>query len=1028
MIQEKVFTDVFIRRPILSMVVSLIILLTGIFSFHKLPLREYPILKSSVINIEVNYPGANSQLIESYLTTPIENALVGIEGIDYMTSSSTQGSSDITINFDLGYDINRANADVSNAVSSVRYQLPQGILDPVISKQNPNANPVQYIAFGSSTMLENEVGNYLTHSVKPLFSNLPDVGNVQVWSDIYAMRLWLDPQKMAGKNISALDVRDAVTNNDVQSALGQLKSTFEQFNILGDTDLKTPEQFNMLPLKLMKGQLIRLKDVGEAQLGSESYTVAAYINGQRSSVIAVAPTSNGNPLTVAHAIDNLMPQIQKHLPFGMTGKTVWDTSKFIRASLKEVVETLLIAIACVLIVIFAFLGSWRAVFIPIITIPLSLFGVATIMLLLGYTLNTLTFLAWVLAIGLVVDDAIVVLENISRHIEEGLFPFESALLGAREIAFAIIAMTLTLAAVYAPIGLMSGMTGILFREFAFTLASAVIISGLIALTLSPMMCSKLLRRVHRQSFSNRLEIIFENLRTRYKDKLAQVLHHPRWVVSIAIVIYTTAYFLYSTLPTELAPTEDQGFIISMIRAATSANLNFTQQFAPVLAKIYDAIPEHENYGVIVGYPTGVNTAISFFTLKPWDERKRTSDQIIAELMPQFWAIPGVFAFPFNPPALPGAASNNPVEFVLKSTGSWEELQQAAGTLLTEAHKNPGLVNLDTNMQNDQLALTININRDKANTLGVNMSDLASSLAILLGDPIAGYFEKEGHSYEVIPQVYDEFRRNPSQLAQIPIRTVSGQVVPLGSFVTFTQTTMPQDLPHFQQLRSITLTAGVAPGYTLGQALKYLNDVVDKKLPKDITVDYSNQSRQFMQSQGAMAQVFSFAVIFIFLVLSAQFESFRNPLIVMLSVPLSLFGALLAMHLAHCTMNIFTEIGLVTLIGLISKHGILIVEFAEHIQATGKSSLEAALESATIRFRPILMTTAAMVLGAMPLILAAGAGSEARRQIGWVIVAGMGIGTCFTLFIIPTMYTLIAKNGKNDYANVCHASAGWHPVE
>ncbi|MCD6046500.1 MAG: multidrug efflux transporter [Gammaproteobacteria bacterium] len=1004
------FTDIFIRRPVLATVVSLIIFLTGLFSFSKLPLRQFPVIASNVINIEIKYPGADPNLVENFITTPVENAMMGIDGVDYMTSQSSQSESNITINFKLGSDMDKANSDVSNAVSSVKYRLPQGILDPVITAVDPNANPVQYIAFRSTALPETAVGDYLNRSVKPILANLPDVGSVSIWSNTYAMRLWLDPQKMAAKDISPLDVQSTISSNNVQGAFGQLQPKYQLFNIVGNTDLRNAEQFNNLPVKLINGQLVRVKDVGHAELGSESYNVTAYVNGQRASVVPVTPTATGNPLTVSTALTKALVEIQGHLPSGITVKTIWDTSKFIRASLDEVVSTLLIAAACVLAVIFFFLGSWRSVIIPIVTIPLALFGVATIMLALNYTLNTLTFLAWVLAIGLVVDDAIVVVENISRHIEEGKAPFEAALVGAREISFAVIAMTLTLAAVYAPIGFTTGLTGILFREFAFTLASAVIVSGVIALTLSPMLCSRLLVPIQKESFATKIDAFFDKVKTKYHNALIFVLHHPKYIVATAIIIYSSAVVLYKTLPSELAPTEDQGAILTAFQGPTSANSDYMRQISPLLGKIYDSVPEREDYGTVVGVHGGVNTGLSFLTLKPWHERKRNSTEIISELMPKMWAIPGFLAFPFNMPSLPGSTGNNPISFVLKTTGSWESLESSMQTLLAAARKNPNLTNLNTDLKTDQLSLVINIDRDKANTLGINMADLSSSLSVLLGDPISGYFNLNGRSYQVIPQIYDELRQNPSQLEQVPIRTMSGQLVPLGSFASFTQTTMPQSLPHFQQLRAITLSGDVAPGYTLGQALNFLKGFVDQNLSKSITVDYSDQSRQFMDAQGAMGQVFGFAVIFIFLVLSAQFESFRNPLIVMLSVPLSLFGALLAMHLTKCTMNIFTEIGLVTLIGLISKHGILIVEFAEQIQETGKSVFDAVLESATLRLRAILMTTGAMILGAVPLVLADGAGSEARRQLGWVIIAGMGIGTCFTLFVIPTMYTLIAKNG------------------
>ena len=1005
---QKRFTDVFINRPVLAVVVSLVLLLIGLKSFHDLPLRQYPMLNTSVINVGVTLPGASPDLVESRITAPIEGALSGINGVDFIQSSSAQSASSVTINFKLGYDINRANTDVANAVSSIRYQLPQNIYDPVITKMDPNATPLFYIAFNTPNMTEAELGDFLTRDIKPQMSNLPDVGQVQVWSDVYAMRLWLDPHRMAARGVTATDVQNAVNNNNVQATMGQLVGDNEIFNLVGEnTDLKTADAFNNLLVKLTKGQFVRLSDVGYAELGAQSYNVAAYVNGKRSSVVAITPTSNGNPLKIAVELNDLLPQMQKHLPPGMHLRMLWDSSRFIHASLVEVVETLIIAVLCVLVVIFGFLGSWRSVLIPVVTIPLSLFGVCSIMLGLGYSLNTLTFLAWVLAIGLVVDDSIVVLENISRHIEEGKSPHEAALIGAREIAFAVIAMTLTLAAVYAPIGMLTDLTGVLFREFAFTLAGTVLISGIIALTLSPMMCSTFLRPIEKESLTSKIDALFLRLRNKYQISLMLVLKHPKWIILVALIVYASAWLLYRTLPSELAPTEDQGVILIGAQANTSASFAYTQKYALGINAITSAVPEGDNTGVIVGM-NGPNTAFAFFTLQPWNKRERSSTDIIGEIMPKLWANPGIQAFPFNPPALPGASGNNPISFVLKSTAPWNELEAAAAKLAGIARANPHFNNVDTDLKNDQLTLLVNVNRDKANSMNINMSDLSNSLGFLLGNPIAGYFQRTGQSYEIIPQIVDSARKNPMQLADIPIKTLTGDTVPLGSFTSFTQTAQPQSLPHFQQMRAVTLSAGVQEGYTLGEALNFLNKAVAKELPASIGVDYSGQSRQFIESQGAMAQVFLFAIIFIFLVLSAQFESFRNPLIVMLSVPLSLFGALLVMHLTHCTINIFTEVGLVTLIGLISKHAILIVEFAEQMQATGKSKFDAVFESASMRLRPILMTTAAMVLGAIPLILANGAGGEARRQLGWVIVAGMGIGTCFTIFVIPAVYDLIAR--------------------
>lgn len=1004
------FTDIFIKRPVFASVLSLVLLLLGLYAFHALPLRQLPMIDTSVIHIGTTYAGASPELMESYVTSPIEGSLNGISGIDYVTSQSSQGNSSINIQFQLGYDINQANTDVSNAVSSVLYQLPKGINNPVINKDDPNANPMMYFAFSSDTLPEVAIGDYLKRVVQPQLATMKDVGSVQVWSQSYAMRIWLDPQKMMAKGISADVVNNTLIDNNVQSAAGQLESPWQELNIITNMAIQTPQQFDNLVLKSTdNGDLLRLKDVGHAELGAESYRVSSRVNGQAASILPVTATSTGNPLVVAKEMVSIFPMIQKALPPGIKASMLWDASTFIRSSLNEVLLTIGIAALAVVMVIFLFLGSWRAMLIPIVTIPLSLMGASVIMLGLGYSLNCLTFLAWVLAIGLVVDDAIVVLENIYRHMEEGLTAFQAALLGAREIAFAIIVMTITLAVVYAPIGLTSGMTGVLFREFAFTLASAVLISGFIALTLSPMMCSKFLKRHASGSFSSTIDHTFDRLSQAYKHGLAWVLQHARWVMVVALVIYGTSWFLFTSLPAELAPPEDQGLIVSMVRGPTSANLAYTEKSTAQLAKIFDRVSERDNYGLINGYPNGVNTAIGFLILKPWNERHRTSQQVIDELMPQMMSLPGVLAFPFSLPPLPGASGNSPVEFVLKTMGSYDSLEKAAATLIKAAKANPGLVNVDSNLQVDQLQLTVNVDRDKANSLGISMQSLSDTLNLLLGEPTTNYFEMQGQSYEVIPQLDKVFRQNPDQLSQLPVQTKTQQVIPLGTMASFQQSVAPQILPHFQQQRAVTISAGLAPGYTLGQALNFMKQLTVEKLPVSFNTDFAGQSRQFTQSQGSMAQAFIYAILFIYLVLAAQFESYRNPLIVMLSVPLSLFGALLAMHMAHCTMNIYTEIGLITLIGLITKHGILIVEFTEQRRHhEGLAKVEALLGACAIRLRPILMTTAAMCLGALPLILAEGAGAESRRQLGWVIVAGMGIGTCFTLFIIPTAYLFIAN--------------------
>lgn len=1003
------FTDIFIRRPVFATVLSLILLLVGLRAYVDLPVRQYPVIESSVVTVTTSYAGASAKLMEGFVTTPLEKSLAGVEGLDFMDASNTQGRSVITLHFRLGYDINKAITDVSNAVSAVRYQLPEEIDSPVIAKDDPSANPTLFLAFASDKLQVQQISDYLLRVVQPQIATLPGVGRVDIYSERqYAMRIWLDPEKMAAHNITAEDVAKALLANNVQTAAGRIQGKWQELDVVAATDLNTAEQFNNIALTQEKGYLLRIKDVGKAVLGVESERSSAYINGKLTVVVAITPQATANPLEVAKAVNKVLPNIREHLPAGLQASVIWDSSKFIAQSIQEVRHTIFEAAACVILVIFLFLGSFRAVLIPVITIPLSLIGVCGFMLAMGYSINTLTLLAWVLAIGLVVDDAIVVLENIHRHIENGMKPLEAALTGAHEIGFAVIAMTLTLAAVYAPIGFMSGITGNLFREFAFTLAGAVVISGFVALTLSPMMCSRVLHHeVNRKGLPEKIDDIFNRVMEKYRALLPKVLAKKKAVAAVAALVYLSCYGLYRHLPAELAPMEDQGAVMTFATGPTSANLAYTEKYTKMIEAAYRNVPEAMGYIVINGYPEGVNSSISFLVLKPWEQRQRTSEQVIQSLFMPMMSIPGLRAFPMNLPPLPGGGHGSPVEFVIKTTESYEALNNVMQQLLGMASQNPGLLYLNSDLHLDKLQAKIEVDRNKASDMGITTGSLGKTLNVLLSEPTVTRFVMEGRSYPVIPQLLANFRDNPHELDKINIRTTSGDLIPISNIVNISEAVGPQSLNHFQQLRSAVLSANLAPGYTLGQALDYLTEIA-KKLPDNVQIDYKGQSRQLIEASGAMMQTFIFALIFIFLVLAAQFESFRSPLIVMISVPLSLSGALLMMMLTKCTINIYTQIGLVTLIGLITKHGILIVEFANQLQEKGKSLLDAVVESASMRLRPILMTTGAMVLGALPLALAAGAGSEARRQIGWVIIGGMSLGTLLTLFIVPTAYILLAK--------------------
>ena len=1007
------FTELFIRKPVLSLVLSFFILLVGIKSFFLLPVSQYPTISPSIITVGTSYPGAPSNLMEGFVTTPLENALGGIDGIDVIRSTSKQGSSQITLQFKLGYDLTKAMSNVSNAVASVRKQLPKAVLDPVINTKDPNANPILFISFSSQLLSVPAITDYLTRVIQPQLQNISGVSDAKVFgTNGYAMRLWLDPKKMAAHQVTATDIIHALNQNNVQAAPGALKSDWQTINISANTDMTTAAQFNNLIIRNQNNYLVRLSDIGHAVLGIQSDQTEASINGNKqAAVLGIVPLATANPLTVANTVKALLPQLQANAPDDIKLNLIWDSSKFISESVHDVERTFFEACFFVFIVIFLFLGTFRATLIPLITIPLSILGVCGAMLALGYTLNILTLLAWVLAIGLVVDDAIVVLENIHRHSELGLSPFKAAIVGAKEIGFAIIAMTLTLAAVYAPIGFINDMTGVLFREFAFTLAASVVISGFVALTLSPMMCSTLLSHdIKPSAFMSKIDTWLNNLASAYKKYLTLLLKYRKTILSIAAIIFIACFSLFKTLPSELAPQEDQGFIIAAATGPTSANLPYMEKYMGQIEAIYKTIPEVAAYVTLTGMPT-LSNGLSFLILKPWNERHTSSASIIQSLFKRFWGITGIQAFPFSPHALPGASENAPLMLVLKTTDSYEKLQQVAKKLqVAVAKNNPRILGLqsDLNLNLDQV--NVDIDKNKAISLGVSMDDIANSLNTLIGQPQGSIFNWNGRSYQVIPQLYPSFMSTGDQLKEINLRSQSGKLIPLANVVSLHNSVTAQNLNHFQQLRAVTLSANLAPGYTVGEAIKYLEQLTKKTVPKTVQVDFSGETRQFMQAGNSMEQTFLFALIFIFLVLAAQFESFRAPLIILLTVPLSLTGALIALHLTGGTLNIYTQIGLVTLIGLITKHGILIVEFANQLQKKQKLIVDAAvIEAASLRLRPILMTTAAMLLAALPLAFANGVGAHARSQLGWVIFGGIAVGTFFTLFILPVMYTSVFAN-------------------
>lgn len=1009
------FTDLFIRRPVFASVIGLVILLVGIAAFFNLNFRQYPRVDATVISVRTAYPGASAAIMESYISSPLESALAGVNNIDYMTSYNEQGLSVITIHFKLGTNIDTAASDVSDKVSSVSYKLPKQANTPIIGKDDPNANPILYVSYTSSKMSPADITDYLIRYVQPELGTLNGVAEAKIFGrQEYAMRIWLDPKRMASRKITATDVKNALLANNLQSPTGRLTAKEQEFDVVAKTDLHTAKQFNQLVVKRSGDSLIRIRDIGEAQLGATTERVTVAVKGIKGRMMGIVPRADANPLDVAEAVKAKLKTLEKQLPPGLKAMVVYDTTRFIHASINEVRHTFIEAAVLVILVIFLFLGSLRALWIPFVTIPLSLIGVCICMLAMGFSLNTLTLLAMVLAIGMVVDDAIVVLENIHRHMENGKPPLAAAIIGAREIQFAVIAMTLTLAAVYAPIGFASGLTGSLFREFAFTLASAVIISGVVALTISPMMCSRLLTTASLQGqFAHRVNTGFHLIAEFYQRCLKYVLQWRSVVVTCFLCLMGACGYLFMFTPGELAPMEDTGAILALVNGPATANLDYTSRYTQQLHDIVSQVPEMERDVIVNGVPRGSDSAIGFLILKPWEQRKRNIGEVLQQsIMPKLPSITGVTAMAFPFFKLPGGSGNYPIDIVLKTSGDYEEIAKVMAQLQEKLKKYPFIFNVDSSLKYDKPEIDVHINRNKAGVLGIAMTDIGDSLNIALGEPQFSQFELNGRGYYVLPQVLSEYRNEAQDLLNINLRTQGGKMVPLSNIVSLEQSIVPRSLNHFQQLRSANLTGLIPPGMPVGIAVGAVQKAIAELPQTNVQFDYSGQTRQFVNESGQMQKLLLFAIIFIYLVLAAQFESFRDPFVVMLSVPLSITAALAGLKFTGGSLNIYTWIGLVTLVGLISKHGILLVEFANQLQAQGRDVRSAIIEAATIRLRPILMTTAAMVFGALPLVMASGAGAASRMQIGIVIACGMAFGTLLTLFVVPTMYTLIASRKTN----------------
>ena len=998
-----------IKRPVFATVLSLVLVLLGLVSYDRLSVREYPAIDPPVVTVQTDYPGASAAIVETQVTQVLEDSLSGIEGIDFLTSISRQESSQITVTFKLDRNPDYAAADVRDRVGRVRGRLPEEIEEPIIQKVEADAQPILYLAFSSAVHSELEITDYADRYVKDQLQTLAGVAEVRLFGERkYSMRIWLDPERLAAYQLTPQDVEAALRRQNVEVPSGRIESLQREFTVLAETDLRTPVQFNDLIVKEANGYLVRLSDVGHAELGALDERRIVRFNGKPAIALGVVKQATANPLEVSQEVNKVLPAVADSLPDGMQVKVAHDKSVFIAESIKNVYRTIGEAILLVAFIIFLFLRSIRATLIPLVTIPVSLIGAFALMYAFGFSINTLTLLALVLAIGLVVDDAIVMLENIYRHVEGGMAPVKAALLGSREISFAIVAMTITLAAVYAPIGFMTGVTGRLFTEFAWTLAGAVIVSGFVALTLSPMMCSKLLRhQSHHNLLYRIIEGVLQGITTGYRALLKGALAARPLVLLIGLAVAGASYFLFITLKGELAPVEDQGNIITVFRGPEGATIEYTDAYARKLEEIALAVPEADRVFVVAGNPT-VSQGRVILRVKPWDERDRTQQEIGRSIAPQIVAVPGVVGFPSNPPPLGQSSRSKPINFVIQTSRPYNELQQMVDALLDKARDYPGLVDVDTDLRMNSPQLDIAVDREKAAAMGIEIDTLGRTLETMLGGRQVTRFKQEGEQYDVVVKIADIDRQNPDDMRRIYVRARDGAMVPLSNLITIKETVAPKELNHFNQLRAATVTAQLAPGYSLSDGLSFLEKTAKEVLPATAHIEYAGESREFREASASMYLTFLLALAFIYLVLAAQFESFTDPFIIMLTVPLSITGALLALWWSGGTLNIYSQVGLVTLIGLITKHGILIVEFSNQLRAKGQPMREAVIESATLRLRPILMTTGAMVLGAVPLALATGAGAESRQDIGWVIVGGLLVGTLFTLFVIPVVYTYISK--------------------
>lgn len=1009
------FTDIFINRPVLATVISLILLVLGLRSLISLPVLQYPETENAVVTVSTVYYGADPDLIAGFITTPLENAIAQANGIDYMTSTSQSGVSTIIANLRLNYDADKALTEISAKVSSVINQLPPESQRPVLSIKIGETVDSMYIGFSSKVLPPNSITDYLIRSVQPKLQAVKGIQTVELLGGKnFSLRAWLDPEQLASYGLTAGDISNALVKNNYLAGIGASKGQMVQVSLTASTNLHSVLEFENLIIRQQGGAIIRLKDVAKVTLGADNYESSVAFDGNKAVYFGLQVAPGSNLLEVMKAVREVFPEIQAQFPQGLDGKIVYDATEFVQSSIHEVIDTLLEALLIVTLVVFAFLGSPRSVLIPVIAIPLSLVGTFTFMLLCGFSINLLTLLALVLAIGLVVDDAIIVVENVNRHLEEGLQAIPAAILAARELTSPIIAMTIVLIAVYVPVGFQGGLTGALFSEFAFTLVSAVTVSAIIALTLSPMMCSRLLKNRHEGQGGIESRIVdfiddkFNHLSSFYAKLLHGTLNSLAVIVVFSLIVLSSIYFLYHSANSELAPQEDKGIIITLSTSAPDATL---QQRLLYSSQVFDIFMKHPetNHVFQLDVP---GSSIAGMVLKPWDKRELTTKELQPVIQKELDNIAGVRAAAFQPPPLPGSGGL-PVQFVIGTTESFEQLNDVAHEFMLEAQKSGLFMFLDNDLKFDQPQSQLEIDRDKTALLGLNMQDVGGSLASMLGGGYVNYFNFSGRSYKVIPQVQQRYRLNANQLRDYYIRAADGSPVSLATIASISTKTVPQSLNHFQQINSATISGVPFSGVALGDAIAALQKTAERMLPAGYSVDYAGQSRQLIKESSGFISTFLFALVIVYLALAAQFESFKDPFIILVSVPMSIAGALIfiALGIGGATLNIYTEVGLVTLMGLISKHGILIVEFANQRQKDGLNKREAVEAAAAIRLRPILMTTAAMVLGVLPLIFSSGAGAVSRFGMGLVISTGIAIGTLFTLFVVPGVYLLLAKDHR-----------------